>query len=128
MPPYRQVYIWECVSMTDDHVARAKKYRITYDMAGHGTKPSNAWDFYMQPPDDSHMLPYAPNSPSNPNGYQFGGWTPAEIPCDSRGMFTFHASWNLIEYSISYDLNGHDVINPNAGKTTYTIEDGGFTP
>ena len=51
IPPYREVYIWECVSVTKD-----EEYTITYDMNGHGYRPDNAWRTYTK---DS-ILPYSP--------------------------------------------------------------------
>lgn len=40
---------------------------------------------------------------------------------------TYTAQWNVIEYAIIYDMNGHGVENPN-NLLKYTIETGEYTP
>ena len=40
---------------------------------------------------------------------------------------TYTAQWNVIEYDITYDMNGHGVENPN-NLLKYTIETGEYTP
>ena len=50
-----------------------------------------------------------------------GAWSASSIPKGSTGAVTANALWTPIVYTISYQgLEG--AINPNAGRTTYTIE------
>ena len=69
------------------------------------------------------------------NGYLFDGWyklvgieetkfTSIDIREHFENM-TFTAKWSLINYTISYDLNGGEI--EGEYKTTYTIEDTNYT-
>lgn len=89
MPPYVEVYIWECVSVYNS--SSLWYYDIYYNMNGHGTQPEDALTWY----DDRTPLPYSPPTPSNVEGYEFKGWEPSEIPVGSRTDIVFNAKWEL---------------------------------
>ena len=78
--------------------------------------------------------------PENPtrNGCDFTGWTvktaegswtvdsPAtEIPTGSYGNVTFKATWDLTEYTITYNLGGGE--NAAANPASYTVDTETFT-
>ena len=55
-------------------------------------------------------------------GYTFTGWSNGgQIEKGSVGDKTFTASWSIITYKITYELNGGS--NVTANKTSYTVED-----
>ena len=95
-------------------------YSITYMLNG-GVNPSNAPVEYTKEQEIS--LPTATR-----NGYAFEGWYKentfenkvTKIEKGSTGNKTFYAKWNIINYSISYILNGGK--NPNNIAKSYTIE------
>lgn len=68
---------------------------------------------------------YIPPTPTRAN-YSFTGWNPSSIPYGSTGNITFTASWSANNVgTISYNLNGGTLTGQ---KTTYTVEDYGYTP
>ena len=101
MPPYREVYIWECLKITkyeESLVGRPGEYNIVYNMNGVGTKPATAWNTYMV-----ENLPYTPPSADDASNYHFTNWTPTRIPITARGTFTFKANWHS---AVTFDANG----------------------
>ena len=63
-------------------------------------------------------------------GYTFAGWYDnaefageplTEIAANSRGDITLYAKWDIITYTVSYDLAGGEGAESN--PTTYTVED-----
>lgn len=55
-------------------------------------------------------------------GYTFTGWSDdGVIAKGSTGEKIFTASWEIITYSITYNLNGGTIFSPN--PETYTVED-----
>ena len=55
-------------------------------------------------------------------GYTFNGWTEGNtIELGSTGAKTFTANWTIINYAITYNLNGGT--NAQANPATYTVED-----
>mgnify|MGYP003290294380 CR=1 FL=1 len=79
IPPYREVYMWECVEGDDyyhddgnNQITQKKSYSISYDMNGHGEVPTGVSTSY----DEDTPLPYNPPAPVNVNGYIFNGWMP----------------------------------------------------
>ena len=97
MPPYMDVYIWECTDAGEDAI-----WRIFYDMGG----VSGA----MLAPETPRtytkgemVTPFYPEDATAP-GWEFIGWTPACIPPNHEGDFTFRANWKsaMTEYSIEY--------------------------
>ena len=69
-------------------------------------------------------LPITP-APATRAGYSFNGWSPANIPVGSTGNKTFTASWTLIVYDITYELNGG--VNASGNPSKYTVETPTFT-
>lgn len=67
------------------------------------------------------------SSPTRP-GYNFGGWFAESdfinvvyiIPPGSNNNFTFYAKWQIINYSLTYNLNGGT--NNPANPSTYNVE------
>lgn len=73
-------------------------------------------------------LPAAPEKP----GYTFSGWyadAVLDIPWNAddsiNAATTLYAKWELVSYSITYELNGSTQDNRN--PTSYTIEDADLT-
>ena len=102
-------------------------YSINYILGG-GTNNSSNPDYYNVDTDTFVLL--APTK----TGYTFIGWTGSNgtIPQTSvtitKGSFgdkTYTANWEVVEYTITYNLNGGEIngINP----TTYTIESNDIT-
>ena len=63
------------------------------------------------------------NEPSR-FGYEFAGWkegSDIDIPHGSTGDKYLEAEWSAIIYSITYQLNGQNIVNNN--PLNYTIED-----
>ena len=66
----------------------------------------------------------APADPSKA-GYSFGGWTPAvptTMPAENK---TLTATWNLVTYNITYNLDEGSVATAN--PTTYNVESAAIT-
>ena len=61
------------------------------------------------------------------DGYDFTGWSPAVPQTMPAENVTYTAQWTPVEYSVTYDLNGHGSPNPN-NIQTYTIETGEYAP
>jgi uncharacterized repeat protein (TIGR02543 family) len=98
------------------------QYTITFDSHGGSTvQPITA---------NSGTAVGKPADPAR-NGYTFQGWYSAESggtlyawPHTLSGTVTMHARWAVIDYTISYTLNG----GTNSGNpATYTIESGAIT-
>lgn len=104
MPPYKEVYIWECTEV-DRYVPElpeeSDKYSIQYELYELGTLPSSAWEYYSK----SSKLPYVPPQLSNVNGYQFIGWNPKSIQPGESGNKVFYANWKPLEYRIVFIFN-----------------------
>ncbi|MBR5619535.1 MAG: InlB B-repeat-containing protein, partial [Clostridia bacterium] len=77
------------------------------------------------------------NNPEKP-GYTFAGWTgtgiengPAltvEVPTHSEGDRSYTATWDVITYTIRYDLaNGYEDPEYDPNPTTYTVATPGIT-
>lgn len=72
----------------------------------------------------------APTSNPTRTGYTFKGWTPSNIPAGSTGDRTFTAQWEIINYGISYNLNGGGgklSTAPSSYNITTSVAPG-FTP
>ena len=90
------------------------KYKIMYVLNG-GINSSENWETYTI--EDNIKL----SSPTK-KGYTFTGWSNGgQIEKGSVGDKTFTASWSIITYKITYELNGGS--NVTANKTSYTVED-----
>ncbi len=94
-------------------------YTITYNLDG-GTNPSGAPTTYTV--NAAVTLP----TPAK-TGYTFNGWYTestftnrvTSIAIGSTGNKTFYAKWTIINYNITYNLNGGT--NPSSAPTTYTV-------
>ena len=99
-------------------------YTVTFDVNG-GNPLSN--DTATVTYDGYYSLP----TPTRP-GYEFAGWSRSKSKqIDSSGTWTIDkdvtlvANWNLLDYSVSYYLNGGTSTYSN--KTTYTYEDSDYS-
>ncbi len=102
-------------------------YTITYDLAG-GTETTNPTAYKVTSADITL------NAPTRA-GYTFTGWTgigldakttSVVIKSGSTGNRNYTANWQVINYSISYDLAGGQVAQ-NANPTSYNIESATIT-
>ncbi|MDR2079482.1 MAG: InlB B-repeat-containing protein, partial [Treponema sp.] len=98
-------------------------YSITYTLNG-GTNAANPAAAYTV-----EDLPVSLAAPSRA-GYSFEGWydngafsgsAVTQIPAGSTGNKTFYAKWELVTYTITYNLNGGTGGGANPGS--YTVED-----
>ena len=101
-------------------------YDITYDL------------------NDSNSVSLATNNGTNPStytieenvtfaaptrtGYEFAGWTLPSIAQGSTGAVSTTATWEVVNYSITYDFaiaesSKSQVVENGANPSTYTIED-----
>ena len=104
-------------------------YTISYDLA-EGRMPDGANN------PEGYNVESAPITLINPirDGYEFAGWTGTDlteatetvsIPTGSSGDRAYTATWNIVTYTISYDLDEGTVNGTN--PVEYTIEDGAIT-
>ncbi|MBQ3735386.1 MAG: InlB B-repeat-containing protein, partial [Candidatus Methanomethylophilaceae archaeon] len=98
-------------------------YSITYEMNGGGTNDNR------NPATYTYETPEFIIYNAVRNGYDFGGWFDNEelegdavttIALNTTGNVTLYAKWTIIEYTITYNLNGGTNAQSNPG--TYTIE------
>lgn len=101
-------------------------YTITYNLNG-GTNNANNPSSYNVSSETITLA--APNR----NGYTFGGWydnsgmsgtAVTTIPSGSTGNKAFFAKWTIINYSITYTLNGG---TNGANPTSYTVTSAAIT-
>ena len=91
----------------------AIEYTITYELNG-GTNASNPTKYTVE----SETITLA--APTK-TGYKFVGWSNGgKIEKGTTGDKTFVATWEIIEYTITYKLNGGT--NNASNPTKYTIE------
>ena len=97
-------------------------YTISYDLCGGSVLNDNPTTYNIE------TNTFTLNNPTK-KGYTFVGWsgtgvsgtkTSVSIAKGSIGNKEFTANWQIVEYSISYDLNGGAV---SENKSIYTIED-----
>ena len=102
------------------------EYKIEYDLAG-GSLPTGEENPETYTVEDEFTL-------VNPEkeGYTFAGWTGTDleeetlevmIPVGSYGDRSYTATWEAIEYEISYDLAEGELPEGEENPETYTIED-----
>ena len=62
--------------------------------------------------------------PENPakTGYTFAGWNPEVLATMPANDVTYNATWTLVTYSISYDLDGGALAEGVLNADSYTIE------
>lgn len=99
------------------------EYSITYNLAdgeiGQGENPEK---YTVE--DDAIIL-------KNPTrkGYDFAGWKNSDgdivnmIFTGNGGNITLQATWQIIEYTITYDLGDDTAINDSDNPDKYTVED-----
>lgn len=97
------------------------QYAITYNLNGGTNSGSNPAKYTVE----SGAITFA-----NPTraGYTFGGWytnsactqSTTGIAAGSHGNMTVYAKWNIITYTITYNLNGGT--NSSSNPTKYTVE------
>ena len=105
----------------------AKEYTVSFDLndtAGVGAASVNKSTItvtFNQPLNYNEALPVATR-----NGYTFLGWFTAdgtEVTADTiyniEGSTTYYAHWEVVEYTITFDVNYGEALN----SVTYTIED-----
>ena len=89
-------------------------YTITYDLGGGTNAGGNPATYTIE--DDVILA-----TPTR-TGYTFAGWSNGgKVDAGSTGDMTFAASWEIITYTITYDLGGG--INAESNPMTYTVED-----
>ena len=88
-------------------------YTIIYYLSGGTNAATNPTTYTIE----SDTITFA--TPSR-TGYTFAGWSIPQISAGSTGRQTVTARWSIINYTITYELNGgtNAAINP----TTYTIK------
>ena len=99
-----------------------KAYKINYELNGGTQNPENLTSYNIESSDIALKNP-------TKEGYTFVGWFADEsltnkvekIEAGSTGDKTFYAKWDVITYSISYELDG-GTQNPG-NVTSYTILD-----
>jgi len=106
-------------SVTEDIVVTAQyaeviNYQITYVLNGGTNNPGNPATYTVE--DSVTLL-----DPTRP-GYTFTGWTPSgSIAAGTTGDLEFTANWEVVNYQITYVLNGGT--NNPGNPATYTVED-----
>ncbi|MDE6302550.1 MAG: InlB B-repeat-containing protein, partial [Clostridia bacterium] len=65
-------------------------------------------------------------APATRSGYDFVAWD-RNIEKGTTGAITVNASWDVIDYTITYDLSdtgfAYEAVNSELNPTTYTVED-----
>lgn len=101
----------------------AEKYDITYNLNGGSCEDTLATEYTVESADIA--LPSLTKK-----GYAFDGWfdnvafdgeSVNNIPRGSYGNISLYAKFSVVEYAISYDLQGG--VNSISNPTKYTIED-----
>ena len=114
---------WEDYTLTAEDITinavyKAIEYTITYELNGGTNDESNPATYTVE--DEVSLA-----TPTRP-GYSFLGWSDGgKIAKGSTGDKTFTASWEVITYNISYELNGGT--NAENNPATYTIESDAIT-
>jgi len=101
-------------------------YTITYDLDG-GSLPSGKTN------PTSYNIETSTFTLNNPerNGYTFAGWTGSNgstkqtsvsVTKGSTGNKTFTANWTVVNYTISYNLDGGSLPSGKTNPTSYNIE------
>ena len=111
---------------TEDVTLTAKwepvPYHITYELDGGTNSELNPESFTVE---SEAILLSAPTK----EGYQFIGWYTdslysheiTEIAADSHGEISLYAKWEIITYTITYELNGGEV--SDMLKNSFTVND-----
>ena len=108
---------------------QAVMYKITYELDG-GAFPTYVANPNYYTTDTGASMLLSPQK----NGYAFLGWTEGDstellenvaLEKGSIGDRTFKANWKVVEYRISYDLDGGS-ISEASRIDSYTVEDPDF--
>lgn len=105
---------------------KSNVYALTFDLdGGHTAEGASLPTYYTQNGEDISITAIPEK-----DGYTFTGWTGSNgnIPATSitikvgeTGDKSYKANWNLIRYTVSYNLNGGSVTEKN--PDSYTVED-----
>ncbi len=102
-------------------------YNIGYDLAGGTLEGENPTEYNIETPDFTLINP-------TKTGYTFAGWTgtgltqateTVTVTAGKTDNRSYTATWKLVEYTITYDLDGGSEVTAN--PTSYTIESPSFT-
>ena len=107
--------------VTIDAIWEATTYQINYHLNGGTNNVDNPLTYTIETPTITLLSPER-------TGYTFDGWysdaefntSVTSIKKGSIGDINLYAKWNVIIYSITYELNGG--INDESNPSTYTIE------
>lgn len=133
MPPYREIYFWECLDPTDEELGM---YVITWDSNCSYKSPEPYYLGYKErlgnPPNDFDGLDY--NNSKNP-GYSFVGWfddegNEANPNWKVTRSVVYHAKWDSRIYTITFNHNNgetEDEVRPDT-RTKHYGEKVGDTP
>ncbi len=97
---------------------KAKQYTITIDTDGGSTIENITADYNS-----------AIEKPADPTkkGYKFTGWTPAFPETMPLNGASVKATWEIITYTLSYDLAGGALAEGVTNPENFTVESDGFT-
>ena len=91
-------------------------YVLTWDVDGVKTEVALAYGDPIIKPEDPVK-----------DGYTFAGWTPEVAETMPAEDVTYTATWTIIQYTISYDLDGGILEEGVTNPASYTIESEDFT-
>lgn len=129
LPPYREVYIWECLEVSDeeDEVVHEIAPYFVVEWMPHNGEP--VFRTRVEKTDGVSIPQEVPNKAGN----TFLGWWTEEVGGEQvedgmeiKSDRRFHAHWNATEYSISY-VTTPGAVPPNA-LTKYTTQILPYTP
>ena len=103
-------------------------YDITYDFAIPADSASQTASNNRENPSKYTVEDTITFNPASRSGYTFVAWDILSIPAGTYGAVTIKASWEIVEYPITYDFGDSDsvskAINADGNPVVYTIEDG----
>ena len=103
-------------------------YDITYDFAIPADSASQTASNNRENPSKYTVEDTITFNPASRSGYTFVAWDIPSIPAGTYGAVTIKASWEIVEYPITYDFGDSDsvskAINADGNPVVYTIEDG----
>ena len=114
-----------------EYVAQWNKidYEIQYVLNGGTVSAQNPTSYTVE------TSTFTLNNPTK-NGYEFLGWTgtglseastTVTVAQGSTGDRTYTANWQIINYTIDYDLDGGSLSEGQTNPTTYNVETPSFT-
>lgn len=121
---------WAAGEKTGDQTFYAKwtpiTYHVTYTLNDGVNAMANPETYTVETPTITLAEP-------TKSGYTFGGWTltdgngaaVTEIAQGSHGDMTLYANWNIVTYTITYELDGGT--NAAANPATYKVTDADIT-